>query len=43
LAEYLAVNKLSYDTKEAREIVDKLFEKYAYYTLKNSNILAKER
>jgi ribonucleoside-diphosphate reductase alpha chain len=43
LAEYLATNKISYDTKEARDISDKLFEKYAYYTLKASNKLAKER
>ncbi len=43
LAEYLAVNKLSYDTPEAREVTDKLFEKYAYYTLKSSAKLAKER
>ncbi len=43
LAEYLAVNKLSYDTKEARDVVDWLFEKYAYQTLKASNKLAIER
>ena len=43
LAEYLAVNKLAYDTKEAREVVDVLFEKYPYRTLKTSNELAKER
>ncbi len=43
LAEYLAVNKLSYDSKEARDVVDVLFEKYAYTTLKASNKLAKER
>lgn len=43
LAEYLAVNKLSYDSKEAREKVNSLFELFAYYTLKSSNILAKER
>ena len=43
LAEYLAVNKLSYDTKEARDVTDVLFEKYAYRTLKASNKLAKER
>ncbi len=43
LAEYLAVNKLAYDSKEAREVVDKLFEKYTYNTLKASNKLAKER
>jgi len=43
LAEYLAINKFSYDSKEAREHVDILFEKYAYTTLKTSNILAKQR
>lgn len=43
LAEYLAVNKLAYDSPEAREDVNKLFEKYAYRTLKSSNQLAKER
>ena len=43
LAEYLAVNKLAYDTKEARDVTDELFEKYAYYTLKASNKLAEER
>lgn len=43
LAEYLAVNKLAYDSKEAREVTDKLFEKYAYHTLKASNKLAEER
>jgi ribonucleoside-diphosphate reductase alpha chain len=43
LAEYLAVNKLAYDSKEARSHVDDLFEKYAYHTLKSSNKLAKQR
>jgi ribonucleoside-diphosphate reductase alpha chain len=43
MAEYLAVNKLAYDTKEARDVIDKLFEKYTYRTLKSSNELAKER
>ncbi len=43
LAEYLAVNKLSYDTQEAREETDRIFEMYAYYTLKASNQMAKER
>jgi ribonucleoside-diphosphate reductase alpha chain len=37
------VNKLAYDSKEAREVTDKLFEKYAYHTLKASNKLAEER
>jgi len=43
LAEYLAVNKISYDTLEAREVVDKLFEKYAYHTINASKEIAKER
>ncbi len=43
LAEYLAVNKLAYDTQEARTVVDKLFEKYSFATLKASNEIAKER
>ncbi len=42
-AEYLAVNKLAYDSVEAREATDKIFEKYAYHTLKASNELAVER
>lgn len=43
LAEYLAVNKLAYDSAEARNVVDKLFEKYSFSTLKASNEIAKER
>ncbi len=43
LAEYLAVNKLAYDSKEAREVVDKLMETFAYETFKSSNELALER
>jgi ribonucleoside-diphosphate reductase alpha chain len=43
LAEYLAVNKLSYDSAEARERVDKIFAEYAYYTYRASVDLAKER
>lgn len=43
LAEYLACNKYSYDSKKAREVVDSLFEKYAFTTLAASNALAKER
>jgi ribonucleoside-diphosphate reductase alpha chain len=39
----LAVSKLNYDSLEAREYTDKLFEKYAYATLKASNELAEER
>jgi ribonucleoside-diphosphate reductase alpha chain len=43
LAEYLAVNKLAYDSKEAREVVDKMMEKFAYETFKSSNELAIEK
>ncbi|MCX6799843.1 MAG: ribonucleoside-diphosphate reductase subunit alpha, partial [Candidatus Falkowbacteria bacterium] len=43
LAEHLACNKLAYDTLEAREYVDGLFEKYAFSVLKHSNALAIER
>lgn len=43
LAEYLATRKLSYETVEARNAVDTLFERYAYYTYKASIDLAKER
>ena len=43
LAEYLAVNKLAYDAPEARAETDRIFEMYAYHTLKASNKLAKER
>lgn len=43
LAEYLACNKLMYDSKEACEHVDELFEQYAYATLYESNKLAEER
>ncbi len=43
LAEYLACNKMAYDSQQAREHVDQLFEQYAYAGLKASNDLAKER
>lgn len=43
LAEYLATHKLRYDSPEAVEHADKLFEVYGYHTLKSSNDLAKER
>lgn len=43
LAEYLACNKLAYDKPEAREATDKLFEKYAFATLRESKNLAAER
>ncbi len=43
LAEYLAVNKIAYDSPEAREIVDIMMEKFAYETFKVSHKLAQER
>lgn len=43
LAEYLACNQLAYDKKEARDVTDKLFEKYAFATLQESKNLAEER
>jgi ribonucleoside-diphosphate reductase alpha chain len=43
LAEYLACNKLAYDSPQAREHTDKLFEQYAYSGLQASNQLAQER
>ncbi len=44
LAEHLATQmKLRYDSSQAVGYVDKLFEKYAYHTLKASVELAKER
>ena len=43
LAEYLATNKMMYDSKEARDATDDLFENYAYHVIKASNDLSKER
>jgi ribonucleoside-diphosphate reductase alpha chain len=43
LAEYLAVNKIAYDSAPAREIVDKMMEKFAFEVFKSSNTLANER
>lgn len=43
LAEYLAVRKLAYDSQEAREEVDRLFERYTYHTYRASIDIAKER
>lgn len=43
LAEYLAVNKIAYDSVEAREIVDKLMEKFAFEVFQSSNNLSIER
>ena len=43
LAEYLACHALAYDSAEAREHVDQLFEKYAYAALSSSMVLAEER
>ncbi len=43
MAEFLATSKLSYDTQEARDVVDTMMEKFAYETIKASNTLARER
>ncbi len=43
LAEYLATHQLNYETQEARNEVDRLFEMYSFYTYKSSVELAKER
>ena len=43
LAEYLATKHLPYESKEARENVDALFERFAYHTYSASVSLAKER
>jgi ribonucleoside-diphosphate reductase alpha chain len=43
LAEYLATRKIAYDSEEARQETDRLFERYAYYTYRASVDLAKER
>jgi ribonucleoside-diphosphate reductase alpha chain len=43
LAEYLAVRHIAYDTSEARETVDRLFEQYTYHTYRASADLAIER
>jgi ribonucleoside-diphosphate reductase alpha chain len=43
LAEYLATRHIAYDSEEAREETDKLFERYAYHTYRASVDLAKER
>ncbi|MEI9966469.1 MAG: ribonucleoside-diphosphate reductase subunit alpha [Candidatus Moraniibacteriota bacterium] len=43
LAEYLAVNKIAYDSEAARSEVDRLFERYAYHTYRASADIAKER
>ena len=43
LAEYLATRKLAYESAEAREKVNELFERYAYYTYRASVDLAKNR
>ena len=43
LAEHLACSHIRYDSPEAVIYTDKLFEKYAYHTLKSSNELSIER
>ena len=37
------MNKIAYDSGEAREIVDKLMEKFAFEVFQSSNTLANER
>ena len=43
LAEYLATQKIAYDSPEARQVTDELFAHYAYATYRASVDLAKER
>lgn len=43
LAEFLAVNKIAYDSEQARTVTDELFSKYALATYRASVDLAKER
>ena len=43
LAEYLATHKLAYDSEEARQEVDRLFERYTYHTYLASVDIARER
>lgn len=43
VAEYLATNHINYWSPESVEIIDWLFKQYAYYTLKASCELSKER
>jgi ribonucleotide reductase alpha subunit len=43
LAEYLAVNKLAYDSVEARTEVDRIMELFAYEAIRSSCNISKER
>lgn len=43
LAEYLATNKIAYESEDARKVVDDLFERYAYHTYRASVDIAKDR
>ncbi|MGK2848577.1 MAG: ribonucleoside-diphosphate reductase subunit alpha [Minisyncoccota bacterium] len=43
LAEYLATHQLAYDSAEARQEAERLFERYAFHTYRASIDLAKER
>ncbi|MFZ2299899.1 MAG: ribonucleoside-diphosphate reductase subunit alpha [Candidatus Moraniibacteriota bacterium] len=43
LAEYLATRKLAYDSEEARQEVNRLFERYTYHTYRASVDIARER
>lgn len=43
LAEYLATHSLAYDSAEAREVADKMFEEFAWHVYRASIDLARER
>ncbi len=43
LAEYLATHQIAYDSPEAREVVDALWERYTYATYASSIELARDR
>lgn len=43
LAEYLATHQIAYDSLKAVEVVDQLFEQFAYKVIESSKELAKER
>lgn len=43
LAEYLATRKLAYDSEEARQEVNRLFERYTFHTYRASIDIARER
>ncbi len=43
LAEYFATHLIAYDSQEARDIADKMFEEFAWHVYRTSIDLAKER